>query len=81
MSHGPSLARMDTTPVGRKTHHEPHKTGSFGRLPGCRRDRRKLLESHTGMAWWREGWQPGRWFLPKKHWAQLQSPTPTALSL
>lgn len=56
--------------------HEPHQTGPRGRSQGYRRDRRKLLESQTGMAWWRENRQPGRWFLPRKHWAQLQAPDP-----
>lgn len=56
--------------------HEPHQTGPSGRSQAYRRDRRKLLESQTGMAWWRENRQPGRWFLPRKRWAQLQAPDP-----
>lgn len=57
------------------------RLGPVGGLRATGRTRRKLLESQTGMAWRRENRQPGRWFLRRKHWAQLQAPpTPTALS-
>lgn len=61
---------------GGNTVHVPHQTGSSGRSQGRRQDRRKLSESRTRMAWVREKWQPGRWFLPRKHWVQLQAPDP-----